>query len=333
MSVQFRRQLLVGIPGWAATIGLAGACAGAGPQGSPIGQAPAPAEPACTLVVDSGFTPADTIRYVAEPGAAAAGPSSAGRCGNTPSGAPPVVDSVAVPRGGDLRDLLDRGIAAPGMPRVDVLVTRDPDVLSFATQLGRYRSVALPWDRTYTLVAPHLDSAITMPTPEAREALARDAVQADARGAQPPFWWETDSSCATGRPRYAAGAPRIVGYPADDPIARQLAERVVALASTRDNPPWIPSVLSLPGGGPLRTAGFAPTALIDALAAGQVAAFVTAVPRERPTVCTTATRIPAGAVLVPLVDSRAHVLIRRGSGVAFYIEGDGTLRFVSSPTP
>ncbi len=314
-------------------IGLAAACAGTGPPRSPIDRPPAPAERACPLVADSAASAADTIHFVAEPQGAAAAGMSLVACTDTVATASPVVDSLAIPRGADLRDLLDRGRPAAGSPRVDVLVTRDPDVLSYAAQLGTYRSVALPWDRTYTLVAPHLDSAIASPSMEQRDALARDAVQADARGAQPPFWWDTDTTCATGTPRYSVGAPRIVGYPADDPIARQLAERIVALASAHDTPPWIPSTLSSPTAGPLRTVGLAPTGLNDALASGQVAAFVTALPRQQPATCNPATRVPAGATLVPLVDSRAHALMRRGSGAAFYIEGDGTLRFVSTRTP
>lgn len=333
MSVRFRRRLLVGIPAWAATLGLAAACASAGTQRSPVSRPPTPAEPACTFVADSGAPAADTIHFVAEPRAAAAAGMPLVACADSVASASPVVDSLALARGADLRDLLDRGSPAPGSPRVDVLVTRDPDVLSYAAQLGSYRSVALPWDRTYTLVAPRLDSAATSPSMEQRDALARDAVQADARGAQPPFWWETDTTCATGTPRYSAGAPRIVGYPADDPIARQLAERIVALASAQGTPAWIPSTLSSPAAGPLRTVGLAPTGLNDALASGQIAAFVAALPRQRPAMCKAAARIPTGATLVPLVDSRAHALMRRGSGAGFYIGSDGTLRFVSTRTP
>ena len=331
MSVQPGRQLRLGLPAWAALIGLAAACAGAGPSHSSTAETPTPAKPACLLVVDSNVTAADTIRYVAEPGpAAASNPSAIAPCADTVSGTPPVVDSVAVPRGADLRDFLDRANPEPGAPRVDVLVTRNPDVLSYAAQLGNYRSVALPWDRTYALVVPRFDSTTITPTPtpEQRDALARDAVQADARGAQPPFWWEHDTTCATGTPRWPVGAPRIVGYAADDPIGRQLAERIVALASPGNTPSWIPAVLTSPTQGSPRTMPFAPAALNDALASGQVAAFVTALPRTPPAVCSPAVRVPAGATVVPLVDSRAHAIVRRGSGAAFSVANDGTLRFV-----
>ena len=240
---------------------------------------------------------------------------------------------MPLPRGADLRDLLDRGLPVPGNPRVDVLVTRDPDALAYADQLGGYRSVPLPWDRTYVLVAPIADSAAATPTAEQRDALARDAVQGDARGAQPPFWWQRDTACTSGSVRFAGGAPRVVGYAADDPIARQLAERIVALAGGRDSLAWLPGGLTAPAAGPIRAAGFAPVALNNALAAGQIVAFVGAYPRTRPAVCTSTARVPVGATLLPLVDSRAHALVRRGSGAAFFIRSDGSLRFVPNPTP
>jgi hypothetical protein len=316
-------------------LGVAAACASGGTPGAAPASpgAPGPARASCALVADSGVASPDTIWFIAEPGAPAWAAGTLTGCSDAVPGAWPAVDSIAVPRGGDLRDFLDRGAPTGSAPRVDVAVTRDPDVLSYAAQLGTYRSVALPWDRTYTLVAPRFDSSAATPTTNERDALARDAVQADARGALPPFWWETDTACATGTPRFSPGAPRIVGYPADDPIARQLAERIVALAGAQPAPAWIPSALAAPTAGPLRTAGFAPTALDDALASGQIAAFIAAFPRARPAACGVVARIPSGALILPLVDSRAHALLRRGSGAAFLVDADGALRFVANPTP
>jgi hypothetical protein len=40
--------------------------------------------------------------------------------------------------------------------------------------------------------------------------------------------------------------------------------------------------------------------------------------------------VPAGAL--PLVDTRAHVIIRRGSGAAFTIGANGSLRFFRQST-
>jgi hypothetical protein len=331
MSAQSSQPFSVAILSRAALFAIAAGCAGSG-AGASGGGAPAPIT--CTFVADSGAVATDTIRFVAEPGAApGARDMPADACGDTATGAAPFVDSVALPRGADLRDLLGRGLATPGSLRVDVLVTRDPDVLAYAAQLGGYRSFGLPWDRTYALVAPRTDSAAMMPNAAQRDALAQDAVQADARGAPPPFWWEHDTTCTSGTTRTGGGAPRVVGYAADDPIARQLAERIVALAAARSSQSWIPPTLVAGPGGPLRTVGFAPVSLSNALASGQVAAFVGAYPRSRPASCTSAARVPTGATFLPLVDSRAHVLVRQGSGAAFYIRSDGALRFVPNRTP
>lgn len=317
--------------GRAALLALAAACAGSTGGSGPPGVAPAPARMTCEFAADSGASTPDTLYVVTEPGAAAGAAGT--ECADSASGARPMVDSVPLPRGADLRDLLDRGLPVPGNPRVDVLVTRDPEALAYAAQLGGYRSVPLPWDRTYVLVAPIADSSAATPTAEQRDALARDAVQADARGAEPPFWWQRDAGCTGGAVRFAGGAPRVVGYAADDPIARQLAERIVALAGGRDSLAWLPRRLTATAAGPIRAAGFAPVALNNALAAGQIVAFVGAYPRTRPAVCTGTTRVPVGATLLPLVDSRAHALVRRGSGAAFFIRSDGSLRFVPNPTP
>ena len=65
----------------------------------------------------------------------------------------PVLRLAALPPGTDPRDALDRGIPGLALRRVDVLVTRDPDLLSYAARRAEYRSVALPWDLSYVLVA------------------------------------------------------------------------------------------------------------------------------------------------------------------------------------
>jgi len=319
----------------AATPVLLGGCAGSAPN---IAAAPAPRESPASLVADTTAAPAETLHVVA-PDRPAPAVVRADCLGNpianrvTPDSEAPVVVYDVPARGTDLRDLLDRGIPAANGARVDVLVTRDPEVLAYAAQLGDYRSVALPWDRTYLLVAPRIDSGTVLSRIDQRDSLASDAVQADVRGARLPFWWQNDSACATGPARVGGDAPRIVGYPAGDAIARQLAERIVAIAAMNAAPAWLPASLASTKGGPLRTAGFAPVSLNNALASGQIAAFVAGYPHARPADCNGAIRIPAGATLVPLVDSRAHALVRRGSGAAFYMEGDGSLRFVRRRAP
>ncbi len=59
----------------------------------------------------------------------------------------------------DLRDVLDRGLPAAHAPRPDVVVTRDPIVLSYAARAPGYFTVTLPYDRTYVLVSADSDVA------------------------------------------------------------------------------------------------------------------------------------------------------------------------------
>ncbi|HEU4699661.1 MAG TPA: hypothetical protein VFS40_10800 [Gemmatimonadales bacterium] len=260
-------------------------------------------------------------------------PASAGPTGRVlllvPAAAPgPVVRIEVLRPGADPRDALD---AAPGAllhRAADVLVTRDPATLAYARRRRELVVVPLPWDRTYVLAA--VGGAAEPPDRAAalRRALARDAVRSAARGAEPPFWWEGDASClAAAAPGGDLTAPRThrIVYPADDATAGELAERIVALAASTDRPGWLPA----PVGAPVPTARAAPldsTALTRALAAGNEAGYVLPLPRLRPASCAALPRLPAGATLVPLVDTRAHAVVRRGVA-PFAVDGDGTLRF------
>jgi hypothetical protein len=67
-------------------------------------------------------------------------------------------------------------------------------------------------------------------------------------------------------------------------------------------------------------------------ATGRVAAAVIALPRDPRAQCGTA-NAPLPWRGIPLVDSRAHVIVRRGSGAAFTIGADGSLRFMRMGAP
>jgi hypothetical protein len=96
-------------------------------------------------------------------------------------------------------------------------------------------------------------------------------------------------------------------------MARELAERIRALSAEREPMPI----------GPVAAAS-----LPDWMANGRVAAGVLPLARDPRTPCGTRgnARVPAGAV--PLVDARAHLIIRRGSGAAVLVAPDGSFRFV-----
>ena len=216
----------------------------------------------------------------------------------------------------DVRDMLDSG---HGGRRPDVLVTRDPDLIQFAMQGDAYFTVPLPWDRTYVLATP--GSWPGPITAAERDALARDAVRGAVRGAAEGqalrrwgCWPRITTAAATRR--------QVIAYIEGDDIARQLAERVAALAGNASRPTWIaPSVASARN---LRLVAMPALALKDALTAGRIMAAVVGTDRSRGVPCDP---------LVPLVDSRAHAIVRRGSGVSFIIGADGALWFTRRGAP
>jgi hypothetical protein len=281
--------------------------------------------PAC-IVADTSARTRDTLYVVGvePPGDNATSTD----CERRATAAPPVIIAEMPAPGTDLRDVLDRGLPATHMPRPDVVVTRDPNVVSYAATSAGYFTVVLPYDRTYVLVSA--DSAPAIPSQTDRDALARDAVTGDARGATPPFAWLADPTCMapfapTAAPT-AAPPKSVVAYVDGDAIARELAERVVALAASRIRPAWLPTILA-PGAAPARVAPVTADSITGALATGLAAAAVIALPLDPRARCGTP-GAPFPWRAVPLVDSRAHAIVRRGSGAAFIIRADGTLRFI-----
>jgi hypothetical protein len=203
----------------------------------------------------------------------------------------------------DLRDALDAG--------ADLVVTDDPATLDYAAARPELSVMPLPWSRTYVLVFPNraglaLDSASSGRLPE---TLAQDVVRVDARPAQPPFPW---GSCAgplpTGGPRAAAPSARL-GYLADDRTARDLAARIVAI-----------------GAAPARSiVGLDSAALRESIRAAREPAYVLAVPKRPLIPCEGPTLWPADITIIPLVETRAHVVVRRGAPPVT-VDWDGALR-------
>ncbi len=241
----------------------------------------------------------------------------------------PVIVALTAPAGADLRDLLDRGARPTDGRRPDVLITRDADALAYARRRDDSVVHPLPWRSTYVLVAPALASGLALPTPGERDALARDAVRTASRGAAEPFAWRTAEECSTPIRGPSALARPIVAYAAGDSVARQIATRIVALAGTAAPPDWVVAALGARAPTvPVRAVAVPVDSILHALAAGRAVAAVLAVARDPSTPCGSVGngRVPAGAV--PLVDSREHAIIRRGSGAAFVVTPDGALRFV-----
>ena len=238
----------------------------------------------------------------------------------------PVLRFVAVP-GVDPRDLLDRQL-----PGADVVITRDPSTLAYARSRNDLHAVPLPWDRTYVLIAPSSVPPVPPPDPADRDALARDAVPGDARGAEAPFWWEEDPLCPARGPVLSNPAG-VIAFPSGDPVARALAERVLALATSVSPPRWLRH--GLPGSGlkpMLRVMAYDPPAFDSVLATGGASLYVAPFPRTATAGCRGVPRHALGFGTVPLVDTRAYLILRRGVP-PFAVDGDGMVRFLPPSVP
>jgi len=214
-----------------------------------------------------------------------------------------IVIRPADPRA-DPRDLIDRG--------AEVVITADAPALEYARQRGGLRLVPLTWAVTYILVVPPDAPLPVTPTPELRAELARDAVRAEARPAE-PSGSDSEPRC---RPRPpAAGRLEELAVPEGDRTARALAERLVALAGSGTS-------------GSKRVVEYAPAAFDSLLAAGRAAAYVVALPAfaARPG-CEASPPLPEGSTVVPLIQTRATAVLRPGVP-PFLMQGDGSIRFV-----
>ncbi len=205
---------------------------------------------------------------------------------------------LAPPR--DLRDAMDAG--------ADIVVTDDPGTLAYAGQRPGYTSVPLPWSRTYALVLATAADSVAVVAPGSRDALARDAVRVDARAA-----------AAASAPPACSAAPLVsspparrtarIAYSSADATARDLAARLAALGVAGAR-----AILPLDG-----------DAFLASLRAGREAAYVVALPRTL-ALCQDLV-VPGGAAVLPLVDTRAHALVRQGAP-PMTVDWDGTLRLL-----
>lgn len=208
--------------------------------------------------------------------------------------AAPYIRFATIAAGADPRDLLDSTAAGPAGP-ADVLVTRDPSVIGYAKARAGFVVEPLPWDRVYAAVLTDPSRTRIAPTAELRASLAHGAVRADARGARPAYAWEHAGCTGTGA-RSSSPARRII-YRDGDPVARDLAERLVAMDGT------------------VTAAPLAGDRLAAALATGADAAYVVRLPLALDTAaaCAPLPSRPAGAAIVPLVETRPHAIVRAGT--------------------
>ena len=232
----------------------------------------------------------------------------------------------------DPRDVLDR--------QVDLLLTRDPAAVEYAATLPHYQVVPLTWNRIQVLLLPDLEGSPARVPDAARDRLAADAVRGDARGAVAPFWWERLASCRLPPPETRASrplTPRIV-YDADDPAARDLAERLVALArgsEAADATILDALVPNRPRRNYQRAGALTGEPLNRARRVGRDAGYLLSVERRPLDACreaqvlTESVRWLRPETIVPLVETRLHAIVRNGrSGIT--ADWDGGLHLAEA---
>jgi hypothetical protein len=267
-----------------------------------------------------------------------------------PSAEWPIIWFLQFP-GADARDVLRGGY--------DVLITGDQSAIDYAAPQPSYVSIPLPWDRSYVLFSTtrvrelRTGGEPEMLSADLQKALARDAVRNDARGHESPAWWYDLAACGElspmpgGLPRVPPGAYRTSGpsrivYPAADPVARDLANRIVALAS--EGAGGSQEVESLTAAVPgltavdasLLTAGLSGDELEASLRYGEEFAYIVPLPRIVLDPCFAARKLASRvewlaphlldltATLVPLVETRRHV-VAAGEHIGLYLDWDGTV--------
>ena len=216
----------------------------------------------------------------------------------------------------DLRDVLD-----PSAPiQIDLLFTRDLGVVAYARTRPGWLVAALPFDRRYALASTRAAPNGTRPGADLVDAVAVDARPPDepSRGAAP---------CpAPGRNQVAVVARPAVVYLAADPTAKALAGRIVALAARPDPPAWLASRLGSAG---VRISAVAAdsTEFRAAIATGSALLAIVSEP-ARPSLACSALAGVGGSPL-PLLETRAYLVVRRGTG-PLAIDRSGTVRWLGS---
>lgn len=248
---------------------------------------------------------------------------------------------------GDARDLIENG--------VDALVTADPDVIDYAADRAGLSTVSLPWSRTYVLLSTA--RAVTLRngadatglSAELTDGLARDAVRRDARGSQQQFWWREVDDCGglavtysslAGVPAFdpSAGTRRVV-YDGEDAVARDLAERIVALAaegasgSTASAEVCFALRYRKVDGVRITAEGVGASEMERSLRDGRDFAYIIALPHRAADPCFEARKLVRRApwvsslgdaipdLLIPLVDTRSHLIAdgrKVGAAVDWY---------------
>ncbi|MGH7712856.1 MAG: hypothetical protein ACREOG_16315, partial [Gemmatimonadaceae bacterium] len=212
-------------------------------------------------------------------------------------------------------------------------------IVSYATLRDDLVTVRLPWEHTYVVLAsetspPDVSATLRLTLAE----LVADAVRADSRIAEEPFWWESSNHCtapASTRPVAPARPSSRVVYLSGDRVAQGVAERLVALAESRSarGDSVLDALLPRLSRARARATaiGLSPSAFAAALHAGDDLAYVLPLPRFAFAPChelaTLRRSAPWVQSVVPLIDTRSHALVRRGR-VGLRVDADGSMRLL-----
>jgi hypothetical protein len=246
--------------------------------------------------------------------------------------------------GVDSRDILDRG--------ADLLITSSPTAIHYARTQQSHRDIALPWTRRYVLVLPTRDTdgagagagCVGDDVRPLRDALAV-AVHAEARGAEAPCWWAAPDSTGAAHPLtlpIPLPESRRILYPIQDTTARELAERIIALAAPGRNEP---AAVALHRAAPKlyeqsgwSASGADSVRFAESLARARDGGYIVAIPSDPAWPAAARASLLAAAPwlsprarmrsILPLVDTRETLLIRFVRGIPpMTIQYDGTVIF------
>ena len=209
------------------------------------------------------------------------------------------------------RDAIDAG--------VDVLLTADPDAIAYAARRSDLTSLPTEWNRTYVLLVRGVasDGVVAPQRDTMRTELTTGAVRVEARPA--PVEAGADSCGVTDdavpAPTRTGGAskPRVV-YARTDEVARALAERLVALGSSRVSLLASLSPALARAGDALRAEGMDAPDAARAVETGAVLAAVLAIPATERGCRIDQEPEANGAVTIgiALIQTRERLIVRRG---------------------
>jgi len=218
--------------------------------------------------------------------------------------------------GDDPRDAIDRG--------VDLLVSREPIVVDYVAGMDGLRALPLPWGPVYVLATP-----LRLGVEGARgdegtlaEVLGPGVVPAETRLPETSVWWDDFNACrlmtSFSAPPDPGGIAGRVVYRRVDPVARALAERLVALAASGA----LPQVTDIPER--LTAIGLSDERFAASLADGRDLGFVFTLPKQVLDGCAMirplrdampwAVASELRHVLVPLVESRSQLIVSQEVG-------------------